>query len=257
MAIDKQRLLNLLTLNENEDVYALLGKMEMLIDFFAETKVYHGFLPFLKTYHKVTKKVCHYIALHKDYFETPDKIILLDEIFARKYLAPLKIFLLADARIKPWQSYYYYCEREHNAFVQLLLGINAHINGDLALSLSESKFESRSDYIKVNEILAELVSEVVNDLLINEHDLFAATGFVLRPIADKEFRAIIIKWREDAWSNYQMLKGHQQQGQVKISENTEEVAAKIIDLFRNLGLTNLPGLIRELGKLSVLPESKP
>ncbi len=251
MTTDKERISNILTLNENEDIYALLGKMEILIDMFAENNIYHGFLPFLKTYFRVTKNVCHYISLHKDYFADPDKIIVLDEIFARKYLVPLKDFLLSDARIKPWQSYYYYCEREHNAFVQLLLGINSHINGDLAICLYESGFSNRADYIKVNEILAELVSEVVTDLLVDEHDLLAATGFVLRPLADKEFRAIIIKWREESWENYQLLKNQEQVLRDKIIENTEEVAVKIIDIFRNLGLTNLPGLMQELGQLSV------
>src|SRR3989338_3885961 len=99
-------------------------------------KQYKNLVPFLETYYLITKSVADKQFSSKSFFAKPGQLSKLDVYFASLYFIPLKSYLESGKKVKPWKIYFDYCERKDGIpFVQMFLGINAHINADLSSSI--------------------------------------------------------------------------------------------------------------------------
>ncbi|MEP0263197.1 DUF5995 family protein [Dokdonia sp.] len=122
-----------------------------------------AFFPIL--YKKVTERIKLGIAQKE--FEDNPRMERLDVIFANRYL---KAYFLYKEDKKPslsWENAFEAAKNKKLLIIQhLLLGINAHINLDLGIAVSETigkqgDLESiHNDFNKINEILASMVDGV-------------------------------------------------------------------------------------------------
>ena len=123
---------------------------------------------FAALYRKVTLKVKE--GINTGFFEDGPRMERLDVIFADRYL---EAFEQNQKKIPPtrsWQFAFETCKRWWPIVLQhLLLGMNAHINLDLGIAAARTSpgqdvSNLKSDFNKINDILAALVDGVEKEL---------------------------------------------------------------------------------------------
>ncbi len=98
-----------------------------------------------------------------------------------------------------------------SVLVQLLLGVNAHINYDLVLatadvleeewaSLSpEARAQRQADYNHVNEIIGRTIDVVQDEIIERREPALALIDTLLGPVDEWMVRREIIRWRSKVW----------------------------------------------------------
>ncbi|MDP3741669.1 MAG: DUF5995 family protein, partial [bacterium] len=181
--MDKDQLTKILTIKDlqRETIFDIVGRMKVLLEFFKRNPRHKNLVPFLKTYYLITKSVAERRLERKKYFADTTGLDRLDAHFADLYFRPLREYLLRGKMKKPWQTYFKYCERKDGIpFVQMLLGINAHINSDLLTSIVDLKYGNRKDFLTINIILKEEIPDVMKFLVRVDHDLYGLGVLVFR-----------------------------------------------------------------------------
>lgn len=253
--MDKSQLTKILIINDlkRETIFDVVGRMKVLLEFFKRNKKYKNLAPFLKTYYLVTKSVAERRVEHKSYFSNPAAMDHLDVYFADLYFRPLKAYLLRRALVKPWQTYFRYCEKKDGIpFVQMLLGINAHINSDLLTSVINLRYDDRKDFLVINKILKEEIPDVMKFLVKVDHDMYGLGALVFRDFALREFRNVIVHWRETVWKNSQKI-DQRKYFQIKrgVLTQTEDIGREIIRIFENLpDISQTSKLLSKMNQLS-------
>lgn len=254
--MNKAELRRLLTITnpERETIFGVIGRMEILLDMFQKEQTTRSFLPFLKTYYFVTKAAAEKYIQKKHFFLNIREYEILDIYFASLYFKPLHAFLVENKYNVPWQTYFIYCNKKAGIpFLQMLLGINAHINANLYTALVDLKYKNQRDFFLVNDILQEVFPEVIHFMAFTEHDIFSAGGLILKKLYLSEFHTVIEKWRSEAWANaYVRQTKHDSKGKSEysyshIAHKTEEIGKKLIYDFETLSiLPTLPEVIHNL-----------
>lgn len=124
---------------------------------------------FAALYCKVTRAVKQGIA--EGLFVDGPRMERLDVIFANRYLAALEFYTTEMERTpQAWRLAFDTAEMWWPVVLQhLLLGMNAHINMDLAIAAVETVppeqlIDLKQDFFTINTILAGLVQETVEEL---------------------------------------------------------------------------------------------
>ncbi|MFB6246438.1 MAG: DUF5995 family protein [Candidatus Pacearchaeota archaeon] len=236
---------------KNNEVYDVLGLMNSLEMYFK--KYDKRLVPFLKTYSLVTETVIDR-QVSEDYFDDVDSLSDLDIHFASLYFKPLKKHLKSKKNYKPWRKYFEYSSRaDRIEFLNMLLGINSHINGDLPVSLYKTGYTKRKDFLRINDLLKKEISEIMWYLATRKFDLMGLAGVFFREFFVNEFTKIVVKWRDDAWKNSNKLNSKNFDKKVKeIYEKTEKAAKEMIEIFEELySLRHLKQIIPRLEKVRV------
>jgi hypothetical protein len=166
---------------------------------------------FLSCYRMMTNNML--TAIHRNEFADPIWVDRLLNIFADYYFVALDryehspasspaVWKLAfdaslDARVTPLQK--------------LLLGVNAHINYDLVLTLvdllepewaqiSEDRRKIRyADHCLVNEIIGRTIDAVQDDVLEKAMPVMDVFDKLLGPLDEYLISRVISRWRENVW----------------------------------------------------------
>ena len=205
--------------------------METLAGYFSRSQGFRRLLPFLQTYFLVTKTVALKSVAHEYYFQNPKKLEQLDIAFAALYFEPLLEYISTGSAPGPWDTYFSYCSKPSGVpFVQMLLGINAHINGDLAYALSRVDYGEYKDFLIINHILEEQIPKVMSYLAFTEYDAMGLGGLVFKKFVLQEFNQIIVGWRQQAWSNAQTYSTLDELRRLT-NIQAEDTALKLIEIF--------------------------
>lgn len=123
---------------------------------------------FAALYRKVTIRVRDGIA--RGEFADNAQMEKLDILFAKRYIEAYDQWRSSKTPTKSWNLAFLASKRTEPLIIQhLLLGINAHINLDLGITANETigdkPIESlKSDFDAINNILAEMVDDVQNQI---------------------------------------------------------------------------------------------
>lgn len=212
---------------------------------------------FLYTYLIVTKKVYETNLTDKTYFNNFSLLQKLDIKFAHEFFIALKMYLNNDYDLlknTAWNTYFNYIQRNDSiAIVNMLLGINAHINGDLAISLIKNGVNDFEDFLKINKILINVTPKILIYLIKNYHDLFSALALMFPLIANFEFKKTIVLWRSIAFENYKILqKSSKLKNKNIIYKQTNLLGIKIINTFHTKNLINF--ILIPIKMLNVKPK---
>lgn len=134
--------------------------------------------------------------------------------FAGYYFAALDAWEAGDAAVPPvWRCAYEAASKPNSSVLQqLLLGVSAHINYDLVLAtadlldgewqgLGDAQRESRrSDFDKVNEIIARTIDAVQDSILEPRSPFLSIVDTALGPIDEWLIAREIRRWRNDVWT---------------------------------------------------------
>ena len=145
-----------------ETIDQVISSLNNIIDDCYRHNHQAGFFPAL--YRKVTVRVRDGIAANE--FEDGERMERLDVVFAKRYIDAYHQNRRGIKPTRSWQYSFDMAEQPHPLILQhLLLGMNAHINLDLAIAAAQIApwlaIETlRNDFHQINNVLAELTDEV-------------------------------------------------------------------------------------------------
>jgi hypothetical protein len=222
--------------SEHESVESVSSTMKDLRAFLKENR-YDSMLPFLDAYISITDGVMDWREKNK--FNSPDELSKLDTRFAELYFNSVEEYIRKGEKKRPWKTYFDYIEREDSKPVlELLLGINAHINADLTQALSEQQYTSKSDFNKVNKILGRSLYPVMYNTAVQRRDVEMLGYALFFPCSLIGLRKIK-GWRKNSYRR-------SRRGELdlrKIRKETEHSAETLIDLRDNVGKSVLTGKV--------------
>lgn len=161
---------------------------------------------FNHTYLVITRNV-RVLARHEA-FEHPEFLTRFDKVFADYYFSALKGFLNNDVIPEAWKIAFDLEESGRvSSFIAMALGVNAHVNNDIAQALLDSKAQKMhyKDYLKVNDIIIDSIKEVIDSLPGNTK-FYGPKNTLLRPMYKLLMGFLIKRWRRKAWKKYLSLK---------------------------------------------------
>jgi hypothetical protein len=117
-----------------------------------------------------------------------------------------------------WQIAHQSCRNTALQPLQLmLLGINAHINYDLVLTLEEllrpewpsltsaGRAARLADYLHVNEIIGHTIDAVQDDILSPEMPIMRVIDVAMGPVDEWLLSRLLARWRDRAWRDTLLL----------------------------------------------------
>ena len=166
---------------------------------------------FLRCYALMTKNMLE--AVETGQFADPEWMRRFIDHFATYYFAGLDQYErdIANAP-KVWVQAHDIAKRDSCAILQkVLLGINAHINFDLALTVADllenewaglgedQRAKRFADYCHVNEIIAGTIDEVQDQVIEPHSESMKWLDTVLGRVDEWLLSRLIRSWRDEIW----------------------------------------------------------
>lgn len=185
-------------------------------------------------------------ALAQQRFHDREWVTRLLHHFAHYYFDALAAYEQANGHSPAvWQLTHDASRRPEISTMQnLLLGVNAHINYDLALALrdllapewdtlSPAGIQRRyQDHLRVNQIIAETVDAVQDDVVERYTPAMDLVDKLLGPMDEWVTARVISRWRDEVWqSALALLEAQNEQAQARIRKQLEERALHRAKLF--------------------------
>lgn len=231
----ERRLKDVLEIDDSDSIEDVLRKMEHLREFLRENN-HSSLLPFLEAYIHITRDVKK--SSEEGKFNDPEALEELDKKFAELYFRPMRKYLIEGEKTSPWKNYFNYTEKSNSLpLMELLLGINSHINADLATALRETDYSQKEDFFKVNKILEENLAPILKYLAFEHQDVASLGVFGFRPFAWKGLEKIT-DWRTLTWKNVQ-------EEDFSTSEIRNETEANSRRMFELVHRKDFPGILRK------------
>jgi hypothetical protein len=159
-------------------------------------------------------------ALDEGQFHDPQWVSRLLHLFANYYFLALDAYEQNDARTPAvWRLAFDAAAQQQTQVLQdLLLGINAHINYDLVLTLvdmlepewaglsPDQRRQRYEDHCHVNTIIAATVDSVQDQVVTPDSRWLGVVDWALGPLDEHMAARLIRCWREEVWQQaMQML----------------------------------------------------
>ncbi len=165
---------------------------------------------FASVYRQVTAEVARGIADGR--FDDAERLSRFDAIFAGRYLAALRTWRDGGDPGRSWRLALGATDDDGPVLVQhVVLGVNAHINLDLAVAAAQACPDGgiedlKDDFERINDVLIDVLcrlQEALNDL----SPLFGALDAVLGRVDEEIFGFKLRRAREEAWDAAVLLAG--------------------------------------------------
>lgn len=212
-----------------------------------------GYFPAM--YRKTTLEVKR--GLETGRFDDPDRLERLDVVFAERYLEAFQEHERGGRPTGAW-AYAFQMGSSHRPSViqHLLLGMNAHINLDLAISAVEvapgpDLVSLKHDFDEINDILGELVDRVQDDLS-SIFPLFRALDFLCLRFDETAVHLAVRHARSAAWEKAVRLSGLPSRDHR--SSHIVEMDREVVSLARTICPPDEPEALLPPG---VAPEVEP
>jgi hypothetical protein len=164
---------------------------------------------FLDAYATMTEQMVS--RLHSGVFVDPVWVERLLSRFAEYYFEAVETFESGIGDLAPaWNVAFESCSRDDmNVLQHLFLGINAHINHDLAFAVADvldARVEERlADYLAVNRVIDDTIDLVQSEVVAPESRLLAMADRWCGPLDEWVFSRLIAGWRRDVWDDARAL----------------------------------------------------
>ena len=195
---------------------------------------------FAVVYHLVTVAVKDGIAAN--HFEDGQRMAQFDVNFANRYLAAYAQYQRGDPCSQAWQVAFDNCQLPNYLILQhLLLGINAHINLDLALAAvqtasGEDLASLERDFIEINTVLASMVKTIQRRIGVASPWL-GLLDFVGGRTDEVIVNFSMTKARQSAWEYAQKLAILSADEQAASIARRDEAVANLASIITQPGLT--------------------
>lgn len=232
-----------------------IARMQALIRRWEETSDQRAI--FLSCYMMMTRNMLSAIDQHE--FKDPVWVDRLLHRFADYYFVALELYERnASAAPSVWQLAHNTTRNPKALPLQnLLLGVNAHINYDLVLTLADllrpewvslsdrQRADRYADHCHVNDVIGRTIDAVQDQVLEPAMPVMDLLDKLLGPIDEILISRLIAQWREAVWQHAtRLLEALELDEQTQLIRQVEEEAlqlGKIISLTD--ARTTLSGLV--------------
>lgn len=195
---------------------------------------------FLRCYQMMTRNML--AAIDNREFQDPAWVHRLLHLFAQYYFGALDAYWQqpSDAPLVWELAHNTALTSQASPLQNLMLGINAHINYDLVLTmvdllkpewqaLSTAQRASRyADYSLVNEIIARTIDAVQDDVLEPAMPLMRIVDKLMGPCDEYLVSGVLTRWRETVWQNTcQVLDASTEDEQRSLLQQVEKDALRL------------------------------
>lgn len=219
------------------NIHEVISQLDVIVDDARARRDPLGY--FAAMYRAVTIRIKDDIAAGR--FEDGPRMDRVDTTFANFYLRAYEQHRTGGTPSGPWRLAFDFAGRSTaGVFQHLLLGMNAHINFDLAQAVFESDenlASLRQDYDRINDVLTSLLGPLQDKV---ESHIFGAplVDFVLGQLDERFAGWEMAKARAHAWEHAQELE----------DAESAEARAKVI--------AHTDGFTQSLARTLLLPAGK-
>lgn len=197
---------------------------------------------FLRCYRMMTANM--HTAIGSHHFADPVWVAQLLHRFADYYFDALASWNCDRTSAPPvWQRAHALACNDDDAVVQmLLLGVNAHINYDLVLTVDElladewhrmlppDQAARHDDYCRVNAIIASTIDAVQDEILSPSLPLAALLDRVMGRLDEYLISRLITSWRDQTWqSAIALMEASDADARMRIIGEVEQRALRMAD----------------------------
>tara|TARA_Y100000385_G_C12925687_1_gene564539 strand:- start:172 stop:963 length:792 start_codon:yes stop_codon:yes gene_type:complete len=237
---------------EINDIDHCVLKMQDIIHWSVKNDSHLGYFAIL--YQTVTKKVKNEIEQGR--FENNDLMTAMVSNFANRYLIAINEYFENDNSVsKSWDKSFNlknpqdYCVLQH-----LMLGMNAHIIFDLAISSAavapnEKIFDFKKDFLIINDILIGMIDEM-QEMISKVFWIMKPLDFMLGRLDEKIAAHIIFLARNKAWDLARLIALSDEEHKGAILEEMEMEAT-----FISHRILSPSGALKLFSKFLILFES--
>lgn len=227
----------------------VIAALEIILQDCRATRNRAGY--FAALYKRMTEAVAAGIAGNA--FEDGPRMEKLDVVFARRYLDAYGAFGKKETCTDSWQGAFTGCaDTSLTVIQQLLLGINTHINLDLAIAAAtiapgDSIHDLQEDFNRINGLIASLFDDVQQCLT----EVWFPMHFLKKVInrhGDAVLNFSIERARNTAWANAVLLANMDGQQQAAHIQTMDRLVRKIGDGIIHPGFW--PQLILKLVRIT-------
>ena len=193
---------------EVHDIEGVLAALRRVVDDCARTGDRNGL--FAAVYRQVTAAVAD--RLGRGFFDDDDRLSRFDAVFAGRYLAALAAWRDGRDPGRSWRLAFRAAEDDGPVLVQhVLLGVNAHINLDLAVAAAQTcpgeEIDGlKGDFDRVNEVLVDVLCRLQGAL--NElSPLLGGLDVVLGRFDEEILGFQVQRARAESWDAAVLLAG--------------------------------------------------
>ncbi len=194
----------------------ILEHMDLLANEWEQQGDRRGF--FLRCYALMTGNTLR--AIDQGEFHDPQWVSKLLHLFAEYYFLALEAYDHGAAHTPAvWRLAFDAAARQQTQVLQnLLLGINAHINYDLVLTLvdmlepewamltPQQREQRYQDHCHVNTVIAATVDSVQDQVVTPDSRWLGVVDWALGPWDERTAARLLRRWREEVWQQaMQML----------------------------------------------------
>lgn len=207
----------------------IIEQMNHVIDRCIREKSKLGYFAVL--YRDVTVQVRNKIN-ERSYFENNEQMERLDVVFANRYLEAVHVYLNEDKPTNSWLIAFEAAKSSSPMILQhLLLGMNAHINLDLAIATAQVAPGNllpgiKSDFQKIMDLLSGMIDEVEERIEKVSPSFRLIDKFGGK--TDERIAGFVInKARELAWNTAEKL-AYESAEQIKLSTRYHDEIVAIV-----------------------------
>ncbi len=186
----------------------VIAELDLIVKECVRTQSRAGY--FAALYKRMTMAVAQ--GIHQRRFENGTRMEALDIIFAQRYLSAYAAFQKGEECTTSWRGAFRGCNDDSLIVLQqMILGINTHINLDLAIAAAEVApggqiHTLRNDFNRINDVIASLFDDVQQCL----EQVWFPVRFIKRVSAGREEAVLNFNIgiaRKTAWANAVLLAG--------------------------------------------------
>ena len=189
-----------------QSIMDVILELDMMVSHCAATKNRAGY--FAALYRRMTAAVR--LGIKKNVFEDPKRMEQLDLIFAKRYIDAYDSYDSNGVCSASWKFAFDCCANNDLIVMQhLLMGINTHINLDLAIAAALTSpgdliYNLEKDFNKINDVISSLVDDM-QECLCNVWPPMRLLEKIANGRQEAVFNFSIDKARQASWANALLL----------------------------------------------------
>ncbi|WP_051254376.1 DUF5995 family protein [Arenibacter latericius] len=192
-------------MNSATTIQEVLNELDIIIEDAIASNDRLGLFAFV--YRRTTAEIFREIQLQN--FDDNPRMEKMDVVFANLYLNAYKDYKLNKSVPKSWEFAFISKKEPLTILQHILMGINAHINLDLAIATTASMngkelAEIENDFNRINDILFSIVNEIQDRLSSVSYMLFLL-DMIGKNSDEKIIDFSMRKAREQAWNSTNLL----------------------------------------------------
>ncbi len=236
-------------MNEIKTISDVILALDAIVQDSARTQSRAGY--FAALYKRMTMAVSE--GIQKGRFEDGPRMEKLDILFAERYLMAYDAFKKGEECSSAWQCAFTGCHNRSLIVLQhLLLGINSHVNLDLAIAAAtlapgDAVHALEKDFNYINVLIAALIDDVQQCL----EEVWFPMRF-LRNVINRQGVAVLnfsmTAARKTAWANAVLLAGMTAAEQTAHIKHMDLMVCSIGERITNPGFW--PGLLLHIIRLT-------